>query len=195
MLSALLASTVSAPSVYLLTLGLVAFVGIGVTAGIIGGISAAGSLAQGISSLTGDDDRGSRIRKIFEERYERLRDTSPAETGQFTAGVGALQEQADRQAETDASQAAARGLGGSQFAVAQDANRAEALGSSTRQLLGDSARSLQQRRQSTLGGLAEQANIQAEREARKQSRLGQIAGTGLQAATRFALANGGGGGG
>lgn len=173
---------------------------IGTTAAILGGVSAAGSLASGLGSVFGDDedsgpDRGSRIRQIFEERYDRLRETSPTETEGFEAGLGALREQSQRQAETDEEQAAARGLEGSQFALAQDASRAEALANSTRNLVRGSAQGLQQRRQSALAGLldAEQLGMQEDQferelESRRQSRLGQIAGTGLQAATQFALA-------
>jgi hypothetical protein len=181
---------------------------IGTTAAIIGGASAAGSLASGLSSIFGDDDgaaepkRGERIRQIFEERYQRLRDQSPGQTEQFTAGVGALRDQAEREARRDASQAAARGLEGSQFAVAQDESRARALAQSTRDLFQQSARSLQQRRQSALRGLAEQSNrldqFDAEQrrlERRREGRLGEIAGAGLQAATQFALSGNGSGGG
>jgi len=184
---------------------------------ILAGIGAAGSLAQGISALTDDGpdidvgggpNRGSRLRELFESRVDRLRDQNAAQSATFRAGVGALQEQTEAQAERDESAAAARGLTGSAFEVAQDANRAEALGGETRRLLVDAERQQEERRQSALSNLVRSAGLEedirarrqqaqlqrAEMEQRRKGRLGQIAGSALQAgATIFASGGGGGG--
>lgn len=174
---------------------------------ILTAASAASSLASAASSIFGDDgggsgrNRGSRLRGLFEDRLERIKSQDATETPTFTAGVGALQEQTERQAERDEAQAAARGLGGSQFAVAQDANRANAFARQTRQLLVDSERNRQRREQNALSGIVDATRLEdrvaarrQERESRRRGRLGQIAGQALQAGATIFAGSGGGGG-
>lgn len=160
---------------------------------ILAGVGAASSLAKTAHSIWGEDEeeenenRGSRLRRMFEDRYERLRDRSPTESAAFQAGTSALREAVGREAERDEAEAAARGLTGSQYEVAQDANRAETLGRETRSLIGTAERRLAQDRQSALRGLAEgfafEEDIRARRqrrEDRRNSRLAKLAGSALQ---------------
>lgn len=173
--------------------------------------AAAGGVIGGISGLFGGDgggggggqqrqQRGDRLRSLFEDRVERLRQTSPTETASFQAGTGALQDIMGEQQRRDASAAAARGLSGSQFELAQQAQRTQTLGRQTRRLVGESERRLASDRQSALRGLLSASGFQADvearrqrREARKTSRLADLAGTALQAGATIFASRGGGG--
>lgn len=175
---------------------------------ILAGIGAASSVARAAQSFgdSGEDDgpnRGAVLRSMFEDRLSRIQDTDVTEDAGFTAGVGALRDQADDQAEQDEQAAAARGLTGSAFEVAQDANRAEALGEGTRALLGRAQQRQDRREESTLQRLVQVSGLEEDirsrrqrREDRRRSRLGQIAGQSLQSGAQiFAASQGGGGGG
>jgi len=174
---------------------------------VLAGIGAASGVARAVSSFTGNDEdgpnRGTRLRQMFEDRLDRIQDTDVTEDAGFTAGVGALRENLSDQAERDEEAAAARGLTGSAFEVAQDANRAEVLGQETRALLGRAQQRQDQREESTLQRLVQVSGLEEDirsrrqrREDRRKSRLGQIAGQSLQAGAQiFAASPGGGGGG
>lgn len=132
--------------------------GTGVGAAIGGGIGLA-------SGFFGDDDNDRREEAIREnedllamlrDRFGAARDRDPTETQLFQAGTTAAREQAEREAETDASQAAARGLEGSAFEVAQDQNRARQLGRQTRRLTVDADRVQRQQERSALQAMLQQ---------------------------------------
>jgi len=175
---------------------------------ILAGIGAASGVARAVQSFTEDDgggdgpNRGTRLRKMFEDRLDRIQATDPGESAGFTAGVGALRDRMDTEAERDTEAAAARGLTGSQFELAQDEQRAEVLGEETRALLGRAQQRQDQRERSTLGLLMEASGFEEDIRARRQqrqdrrrSRLGQIAGSALQAGATIAASGGGGSGG
>jgi len=163
---------------------------------ILAGVNAAAGLATAGKSLFSDDDkRGSRLRELYENRLQRLQEQSPAESSTFQAGASALQEEAEQQAERDRSAAVARGLGGSQLSVAQDQNRAEATASGLRDLIGTAERTLQQRRQQARAGLTDVLLSNRDAERRRESRLGQIAGSAFQSIPMLLGGPGGGSGG
>ena len=118
--------------------------------------------------------------RALTERYESRLEESPTDTAFFETGVGQLQEQADRQADRDAQQAAARGLGGSQFELAQDANRARTQSDALRSLVRGAeemdnrneqrAQRAVQRQRETLNALV---SDQAQAERMRQARQGE----------------------
>jgi hypothetical protein len=148
-----------------------------------------------LSGFFGGDDGGSPARdraiqrnreslRALTDRYETRLEESPTETAFFQTGVGQLQEQADRQSDRDAAQAAARGLGGSQFELAQDANRAQTQSEALRSLVRgaeemdnrNEQRALQnmQRQREALNALvSDQARMQDRRQAQQGQALQQ----------------------
>jgi hypothetical protein len=154
--------------------------------------TAVGAGAGFLSGFLGDDDENGARERAIDENRERLRaltsdleaarDRSPTETDIFQAGAGALQAQSERQARQDRQQSAARGLGGSQFAVALDENRARQQGEGLRALVRagaeadrrDEARlfEAQQRQREALNALlSDQAQAQTRRQARQNQAL------------------------
>jgi uncharacterized membrane protein YccC len=121
--------------------------------------------------LGGDDSPGPREKAIerSRERLKALTEKSPTETTTFNVGATELQERADEEAERDASQAAARGLEGSQFAVAQDANRARQYGEGLRSLLRTSDARLRESRRNTRSQLNALLSGQAQAERQQQA--------------------------
>jgi uncharacterized membrane protein YccC len=100
-------------------------------------------------AFAGGDDDETREQAIRENRellgtlrgrYEEERTDDPTDTALFGAGVSRLEESQDRMAREDAAQAAARGLEGSAFEVAQDTSRARESGRRLQKLLTASAR-------------------------------------------------------
>ena len=118
------------------------------------GIGGALGLATGF--LGGGDGNSARDRELqrnrealsnLVDRRDAALEAKPTETAFFQTGAAELQEQARRQADRDAQQAAARGLTGSQFEVAQDQARAEAASRGLRQLVADAERFDRQKEQ------------------------------------------------
>lgn len=158
-----------------------------------------GALGRAAGSAFDNDDRngrrrrqrrGGKLRKLFEDRYDRLKKKSPTETATFRSGSSALREALGEQAERDASAAAARGLTGSAFELAQKGDRTEALASGMRRLVGESERRLTRDRESALRGILSAARFEEDVRARRQrrrdrrkSRLAQIVGSALEAGT------------
>jgi hypothetical protein len=180
-------------------------IGTAIGAGVGGGLGAATGFFGG-----GDDDeaRQQAIKKnrnllgMLENRFRTKQMRDPTETTLFSAGMSQAQEQARRQAETDASQAAARGLTGSQYAVAQDANRQQQLARTQRQLLVRSDRVQREEERAALRSLLRQRGtlnnlIEGKAAAQRQGDLqrAQLAQGALRTAGQFALSGGGGGGG
>jgi hypothetical protein len=164
--------------------------------------------------LGGDDENPARERALDENRerlraltddLEAARERSPTDTSFFDVGAAELQAQTERQAESDAEQAAARGLTGSQFELAQDANRAEAQGEGLRSLLRSAEQvdrqeearlfEAQQRQRENLNALL---SGQAQSFDRQQRRQQRAEGRALQSTMQnlpFLLSHFGGGGG
>jgi hypothetical protein len=107
--------------------------GVGLLSGFLGGDDENPALQRAIS------DNRQALGNLVDRRDAAL-EASPTETAFFNTGATQLQEQAEEEADTDAAQAAARGLSGSQFEVAQDQARAEATSKGLRQLVADSER-------------------------------------------------------
>lgn len=127
---------------------------------------------------------------MLRDRFQAARNRSPTETTLFEAGTTAQQERQERQADRDASQAAARGLTGSQFELAQDASRSQQAASSQRDLLVQSDRvQREEERQALQSMLQQRANLnnlqveQSTRQARQNQRQNQMAS---QAVSGFA---------
>lgn len=118
---------------------------------------------------------------MLEGRLEGERRDSPTDQTVYQAGLSEAQEQVERQARQDAGQAAARGLEGSQFAVAQDANRADALANMQTDLLKQAARVDRQEEQNAFQRLtrarmqsAQFEGNQAARNRKRQSQQDQL---------------------
>jgi len=170
----------------------------GAASGASAGFSIGGPIGAGIggaiglaSGLFGGDDGGSAARdraiqrnreslRTLTDRYETRLEEAPTETAFFQTGVTEMQEQADRQADRDASQAAARGLEGSQYELAQDASRSRTQASALRSLVRGAeeidnrneqqAQQAVQRQRESLNALV---SDQARAQSRRQSRQGQ----------------------
>jgi len=182
--------------------------GIGTAIGAgVGGLAGA---ATGFFGGGGDDDEARQqaisqnrnLLGMLEDRFRTKQMRDPTETTLFSAGMSQAREQARRQAEADAGQAAARGLTGSQYAVAQDANRQQQLGRTQRQLLTRSDRVQREEKRAALRSLLQQRGalnnlIEGEAAARRQGdlRRAQLAQRALSTAGQFALSGNGGGGG
>lgn len=119
--------------------------------------TAIGGVAGGLAGLFGGDDDDEERLDEAEQRNKRLasrlrgmfgdaQDQSAADTQIFQQGMAQAQEQTERQADRDEAQAAARGLTGSQFEIAQGANRIRALANTQRNLLSRGEQQLQQER-------------------------------------------------
>jgi hypothetical protein len=139
---------------------------------------------------------------MLEDRFRTKQMQGPTDTTLFAAGMSQAREQAQRQAEADASQAAARGLTGSQYEVAQDANRQRQLGRTQRQLLARGDRVQREEERAALRSLLRQRGtlnnlIEGEAAAQRQGGLqrAQLAQGALRTVGQFALSGGGGGGG
>ena len=181
-------------------------VGTAIGAGV-GGVLGA---ATGFFGGGGDDDEARQqaisqnrnLLGMLEDRFRTKQMQGPTETTLYQAGMSQAQEQARRQAEADASQAAARGLTGSQYAVAQDANRQRQLGQAQRQLLAKSDRVQREEERAALRSLLQQRGalnnlIEGEAAAQRQGNLqrAQLAQGALSTAGQIALSGGSGGGG
>lgn len=109
--------------------------------------AAAGGLIGGIGGLFGggDDKAERRRQKMIEENrnlmnmlqgeYREAQDQGVTDTQLYSQGMAQAREQAEQQATTDSAQAAARGLAGSEYELAQDANRQRSMASTQRNLL------------------------------------------------------------
>lgn len=148
------------------------------------GLASAGVGLYNKLTQDGDGDRSpaARQRQQILERlqrsYEQGQNQSPAQSAHFQASTAQLRRQNERQKNRDEAQAAARGLEGSQFEVAQNAVRARTMAQGQQRALGQSARIQNQKQQRRLGhlmtGLNQQdANYWRRRE-EKVRRRGQI---------------------
>jgi hypothetical protein len=200
------ASVSSSWAVWALLLGLAVPVAVAVST-ILAGAAAAGSLARAGASIFGGDDnegpnRGRRLARLFESRLQEAEQKSPTESARYKAGRGALSDLLSEQRQRDEAAAAARGLGGSQFEVAQASKRAETLGKQTRRLVGEAESSLQRRRQNLRSALLRSEGLAADiagrgkrREAREQRQLSQLLSGAFQSAALASSGSGGAGGG
>jgi len=116
--------------------------------------------------------------RALTDRHQARLEESPTDTAFFQAGVGQLREQANRQADRDAQQAAARGLAGSQFELAQDASRAGTQADALRSLVRgaeeidnrnerQAQQAVQRQRESLNALVSDQARAQSRRQARQ----------------------------
>lgn len=139
------------------------FSGASAGAGIGGpwGAAIGGAVGLGAGFFGGDDEdendprqkamqRHRDVINMLEGRYETRKNQSPTETPLYQAGMSQAQERVRQEAGRDASQAAARGLTGSQFEVAQDQNRSQQLGSFQQNLLQNSVRADRKRERQAL---------------------------------------------
>jgi len=140
------------------------------------GIGGAIGLASGFfGNDEGPNERQKQLLKMLRERYNTAKQQGPTDTTFFTAGMSQAQERAREQSDRDASQAAARGLGGSQLEVALDQNRADQLGQTSRQVLTQSAKMNRQRERSALRALLQQSQAVSGAKRRRRQRQGQSA--------------------
>jgi len=134
---------------------------VGLASGFLGGNDGSDIREQAI-------DRNRQALSRLTERRDEVLEEGPTDTEFFNAGASQLQEQAQEQADADAAQAAARGLTGSQFEVAQDQARAETRAEGLRSLLTEAERidnrneqqarqAVQQQRQSLNALISDQA--------------------------------------
>jgi hypothetical protein len=166
--------------------------GIGSSFGPLGtAIGAVGGLATGFFGGDGGSDTADRLAReneqllsMLEQRFENVSAEDPLDTAAFGAQFSAAQEQAERQQERDTQAAAARGLVGSQFEIAQQGNRAGALAESTRSAAAQAERAQRQEEQSALSRLLQQrANLnrirsgQAQREAQREQQQASLVGS------------------
>jgi len=153
------------------------------------GTAIGGALGLATGFFGGGDGNSARDRELqrnrealahLVDRRDAALDASPTETAFFQTGATRLQEEAERQADRDAQQAAARGLTGSQFEVAQDQARAEAASRGLRQLVADAERfdrqkeqRLDQQVQQQRSALAALASDQTQGRRRRKARQNQ----------------------
>ena len=153
------------------------------------GTAIGGALGLATGFFGGSDGNSARDRELqrnrealanLVDRRDAALDASPTDTALFQTGATELQEQAKRQADRDASAAAARGLEGSQFEVAQDQARAEAVSRGLRSLVADAERfnrkreqRLDQQVQRQRSALASLAGAQTQATRRREARRNQ----------------------
>lgn len=125
----------------------------------------AGLLSSGIglyNQFTDDDDTPTRSpasdrrRQLIDsilQKYNAVEGRSPTESSAFKARIAQARERNEEQRDRDASAAAARGLTGSQFEVAQDEQRTEALANAERSALVGAERQQNREQQQRLGTL------------------------------------------
>jgi len=154
--------------------------GVGLLSGFLGG--GGGSETSPARNRAIEENR-KRLQALIQKRKD-AEDRSPTDTTFFQTGEAELQEQAGRQADRDAAQAAARGLTGSQFELAQDQNRAQTQADALQGLLRSSAeidrqqeqqaqRQVQRQRESLNALVSDQAQAQERRSARRGQTLRQ----------------------
>jgi len=111
-------------------------------------------------------------------QYNQAQGQSPTESAAYQTSVSQLEEQNEEQAERDAAQAAARGLEGSQFEVAQNAVRARTMAQGQQDALQRAEQTQNRRQQQRLGTLMSGFNQQDanfwRRRRDDQRRRGQI---------------------
>jgi hypothetical protein len=142
-------------------------------------------------------DRRKRVLSFLEKQSTQKQD--PSEDDRFQLGLSELRRRIEDRRDRDSASAAARGLTGSQFEIAQQGNRTRAMAEGTSKLL-SSAASRQQREQfrslgALLSGLDQQDDNYWRRRAEKVRRRGQILGALSRAAGSVASAFTGGVGG
>ena len=192
----------------------------GAASGAAAGASVGGPIGAGIggaiglaTGFFGDDAGDSEARRqaignnrnllsMLEERYQAAAERDPTDTALFQAGSTQAREQAERQAEVDAAQANARGLSGSQFAVAQDANRQRQLARTQRDLLARSDRVQREKERAALQSMLQQRGVlndligrKAAADQRAAARRAAAVQNALSSLGSAALASGGGSGG
>jgi hypothetical protein len=156
--------------------------GVGGLVGAATGFFGGGSEASPVRDRAIEENR-KRLQALIQER-KAAEDRSPTDTTFFNTGVAELQEQAGRQADRDAAQAAARGLSGSQFELAQANSRRQTRAEALRGLLRSSAqidrqqerqaqRQVQRQRESLNALVSDQAQAQERRSARRGQALRQ----------------------
>jgi len=155
---------------------------VGAGAGLLSGFFGGGSEASPARRRAIEENR-ERLRALIDKQKDAEERTA-TDTTFFQTGVSALEEQADRQATRDAQQAAARGLSGSQFEIAQDQNRTKSRAKALRGLLRTGSkvdrqkeqqlRSQVQRQRESLNALvSDQAQAQQRRSAQRGQALRQ----------------------
>lgn len=153
-------------------------------AAIGGGLGLVSGFFSGDDGPSDELKRGNReLYEMLRERFQSVRGQDPTQTTLFQTAVGASQDRAERQAEVDASQAAARGLTGSQFEVAQDQARAQQMARTQRRALRTADEQQRRREQSALQALLSQRSnlnavlgAEADREQRRAQTAGQAVG-------------------
>ena len=136
----------------------------GVGTAVGAGVGAIGGALTGF--FGGDDDENGprqqaigqnrELLSMLEDRFQAAEDRTPTETTFFESGMAQAREQADRAADRDAAQAAARGLEGSQFALAQDAQRQRQFATTQQELLGQASQLERQDERAALQRLLQQ---------------------------------------
>ena len=151
--------------------------GVGLLSGFFGG-------GDGNSARDREVQRNREALAHLIDRRDAALDASPTDTTFFKTGTAELQEQAGRQADRDAAQAAARGLSGSQFEVAQAKTRRKTRAEALRGLLRSSAQidrqqerqaqqQVQRQRESLNALVSDQARAQERRSAQRGQALRQ----------------------
>lgn len=112
-------------------IGAAAFGGFGLLSGALGG-------GQRRRKERRIRQRNEKLLAMLQANVDRLGGLTASSTAEFASGRGELEDTIGRQAQRDVGSAAARGLTGSGFEIAQGANRARALGRGTASLLATS---------------------------------------------------------
>lgn len=137
--------------------------GVGGVLGGIGGLFGGG----GDDRLEQAQQRQAELADFVRQRFLEAERTDPQETQLFQTGRSQMREQLDRQRQQDIGQAAARGLRGTEFEVAQAGQRAQAAGQTLRGLTADAAQQQEGRRRQLLQQLLQTtgaaANIEMQR--------------------------------
>lgn len=93
------------------------------------------------------------LRDVLAGTFRDVQSQTPVESTLFKTGYGTLRDLLIANSQQDAAQAAARGLGGGEFAIAQGAERNNMAGRFLRTLLGQADASLQNRQQAATSNL------------------------------------------
>lgn len=129
----------------------------------------------------------SRRRQILGRLQQRAMG-SPTQNPLYQAGMGELGDQLDDRRREDDARAAARGMAGSEYELAQGQNRTEALAQGQRGLMADAAQMQQQDLGRLMAGMRDQdrnfwrkRELQSRRRGQILNALGSVAGSAAMA--------------
>jgi len=112
--------------------------------GAVGGLAGlfGGGSDRADDRLDDLDDDNRRMAQRFRSMFDDAQDDTPTDSQFYRQGMAAARDEIDQQATRDDAAAAARGLSGSEFDIAQGAKRIRALAKTQRNLLTRAERDL-----------------------------------------------------